>query len=206
MAKHRTVDIDEMVCDPENARTHDDRNMDAIVKSLKRFGPGRSIVVDRDNIVRAGSGTIDAARKLGFKKVAVIEPDEATLVAVQRSDWGEKQARGYAIADNRAAELAKWDLPTLHNIIESMSPEETEDAGFLPADLEKLFGEFDIPPTGMPDLPDGEPEHTQISFVLTAVQAQIVGRALERAVEIGSSQPGKKGEAPAAICEDYLAS
>ena len=58
MAKHRIVDIDELVCDPENARIHDDRNMDAIAKSLKRFGPGRSIVVDRDNIVRAGSGTM----------------------------------------------------------------------------------------------------------------------------------------------------
>jgi ParB-like chromosome segregation protein Spo0J len=204
MAKHRTVDIDELVCDPENARTHDDRNMDAIAKSLKRFGPGRSIVVDRNNIIRAGNGTVEAARAAGFKKVTVIEPDEDTLVAVQRSSWEEKQAKGYAIADNRAAELAKWELPTLHNIIESMSPEETEDAGFLPADLEKLFGEFDIPPAGMPDLPNGEPEHTQITFLFTASEAAVVGEALARAVGDGLCEPGKKGTAMAAICGVYL--
>lgn len=206
MAKTRIIDLSELKPDEANAREHDQVNLAAIRNSLERFGSGRSIVVDGNDVVRAGNGTIEAAKAAGMNKVLVVEPDADTLVAVKRADWSEQEAKGYGVADNRAAELAKWNLIALQDIINSTPDIGPESLGFTQAQLQDLFNEFDVPTTDMPGLPDGEPERTKMSFVLTSVQAQVVGQALERAVEAGEAAAGKKGEALAAVCEGYLES
>ena len=53
--------------DPANARTHSERNIDAIVASLRRFGQQKPIVVDSNGVVRAGNGTLVAAKALPRK-------------------------------------------------------------------------------------------------------------------------------------------
>ena len=59
--------------DPANARTHDERNLDAIVRSLSSFGQRKPIVV-REGVVVAGNGTLRAARSLGWTYI-VDDPD-----------------------------------------------------------------------------------------------------------------------------------
>lgn len=116
--------------DPKNARRHDDRNREAIRKSLDRFGPGRSIVVDGDNTIRAGNGTVAEALDAGFDEVLVVEPGPKQLVAVKRQDWSEEEARAYAIADNRTAELADWDPAQLDEVLRSIGEVDLEDMGW----------------------------------------------------------------------------
>lgn len=85
--------------DPANARKHGDKNLDAIKASLAKFGQRKPIVVQRDGmIVRAGNGTLAAAKALGWTEIAavVLDDDDAT-------------ARQFAIADNRTAELGEWN-------------------------------------------------------------------------------------------------
>jgi ParB-like chromosome segregation protein Spo0J len=94
------VDIDSLRLDPDNARKHSDKNLDAIAGSLKRFGQRKPIVVTGANIVIAGNGTLEAARKLGWSQI---------VVAYVPADWSFEQARAYALADNRTAELGEWD-------------------------------------------------------------------------------------------------
>ena len=53
--------VNELVNDPNNARTHDERNLDAIRASLERFGQQKPIVINADNTVVAGNGTLAAA-------------------------------------------------------------------------------------------------------------------------------------------------
>ena len=139
MAKTTTIDIGEVSVDPENARDHDEANRAAIRKSLDRFGAGRSIVLDGDNVIRAGNGTVEAAREAGFAKVVVVEPDADTLVAVKRADWSEQEAKGYGVADNRAAELAKWDVPQLQSVIDSIPDIDLGAMGFAQDQLDELF-------------------------------------------------------------------
>ena len=85
MANPKNIAIDELELDPDNAMDHPDENLDAIKASLERFGTGRSIVIDSNDVVRAGNGTVSAARAAGFKSVLVVEPKPDQLVAVKRS-------------------------------------------------------------------------------------------------------------------------
>jgi DNA modification methylase len=101
-AKIEHVDITTLLHDPANVRKHGPRNLDAIKASLKRFGQVKPIVVDGDNIVRAGNGTLMAARALGWSTIDIV-----------RTPLKGAEATAYAIADNRTAELAEWDDESL---------------------------------------------------------------------------------------------
>jgi len=95
--------------DPTNRRKHTARNVDMVVDSLRAVGAARSIVIDEDNIVRAGNGLIEAAAQAGIHKVRVVDVDGDTIVAVRRSGLTANQKRDLAIYDNRTAELAEWN-------------------------------------------------------------------------------------------------
>ena len=47
--------IQNLVPDPQNARKRTDRSASLIEESLKRYGAGRSIVIDEENRVLAGN-------------------------------------------------------------------------------------------------------------------------------------------------------
>ena len=51
----KKIAIEKLSNDPANARKHDDRNIEAIVGSLRRFGQQKPIVVDVTGVVRAGN-------------------------------------------------------------------------------------------------------------------------------------------------------
>lgn len=94
-------------CDPHNARTHDEKNIAAIAASLRRFGQRKPLVVNRaNNTIEAGNGTLDAAKSLGWAYVAVVWVTD-----------DPSQQTGFAIADNRSAELADWDTEILAELL-----------------------------------------------------------------------------------------
>jgi hypothetical protein len=107
-----------LTLDEQNANLGTDRGRGALATSLKDYGPGRSILIDKDGKVIAGNKTLEEARQQGFndKDVVIIKTDGSKLVAVQRTDLSldDPKARGLAIADNRVAELdLKWDTAKL---------------------------------------------------------------------------------------------
>ena len=72
------------------------------------------MLVDREGRVIAGNKTVETARSTGMTKIAVIETEGDTLVAVQRRDLDLKKhpkARELAIADNRVGELDQSGIP-----------------------------------------------------------------------------------------------
>jgi ParB-like chromosome segregation protein Spo0J len=103
------VAIDSIFIDPSNAMTHDEANLSAIKGSLARFGQQKPIVVDKNNVVRAGNGTLQAAKALGWDKI---------WVAKSALEGAEMTA--YALADNRTAQLAKWDDEVLGKTLQSL--------------------------------------------------------------------------------------
>jgi DNA modification methylase len=94
----RVVPIDSVTPDPRNMRVHDEKNLAAIKASLNRFGQRKPIVLTKSGVVCAGNGTLMAARELKWETIAVAD-----------SDLEGEEASAYAIADNRAGELAGWD-------------------------------------------------------------------------------------------------
>lgn len=103
------VSIDELIPDAKNARKHSKANLDAIRTSLQVFGQQKPIVVNSDNVVIAGNGFLAAAKDLGWKSIKVV-----------RTTLDDAQAVAYAIADNRTAELAEWDMAVLNEVFKDM--------------------------------------------------------------------------------------
>jgi ParB-like chromosome segregation protein Spo0J len=116
--------IQELVADPGNARRHSQRNIDAIMASLVRFGQQKPIVVDGKNIVRAGNGTLAAAKALGWTHLNAV-----------RSDLPAGELAAFAIVDNRTAELADWDDQLLLAALDDGS---VGDLGFTTEEIEDL--------------------------------------------------------------------
>ena len=106
------VEIDSLDFDKHNARKHGVRNLDTIKASLTEFGQQKPIVVDGDNVVIAGNGTLAAARALGWEKIYI-----------HRTPLTGSKAVAYALADNRTAELATWDLDMLSTHVSTLTAE-----------------------------------------------------------------------------------
>ncbi len=124
------VDIATLLHDPSNVRKHGPRNLDTIKASLARFGQVKPIVVDGDNIVRAGNGTLMAARALGWSTIEIV-----------RTPLKGAEATAYAIADNRTAELAEWDEDALAQQLAALQIDDEALAvatGFDASEIERM--------------------------------------------------------------------
>lgn len=141
--KPLAVPLDTLNLDPSNARIHPQKNMDAIRASLAQFGQRKPIVVQKAGmIVRAGNGTVEAARALGWSEIAAVVLDDDNITAT-----------AYAIADNRTGELAEWDDDILASLVKDL---EDFDLGFSEKDLSSLET-YDDEEQEAPPLPEGEP-------------------------------------------------
>ena len=143
------VSIDTLTLDPANARKHGTKNLDAIKASLHAFGQRKPIVVQRKGmIVRAGNGTLEAAKALGWSHLAAVIIDEDNATASQ-----------FAIADNRTAELAEWDDETLASLLDVMEPADREALAFDEDDMRELIDGLDpsqpeVVEDEVPEVPD----------------------------------------------------
>lgn len=108
--------MEEIKLDENNYRIHDDRNKKLISKSLKEYGSGRSILLDKDGVIIAGNGTFEQAKELGIP-VKVIESDGTELIAVKRTDLAtdDEKRKGLAIMDNSTTDSSKFDVSKLNN-------------------------------------------------------------------------------------------
>lgn len=102
MAKVIETNIESLVPDNKNfnkGTQYGDHLMD---ESLRRFGLGRSILIDKNNRIIAGNKTAEKAADIGFTDVVVVEVDGNQLVAVKRKDIDLDSAKGreLALADN----------------------------------------------------------------------------------------------------------
>ena len=93
--------------DRKNANRGTKRGRSLLEHSLREYGAGRSVLLDRHGNVIAGNKTVDAADRLGITNVIVVPTDGTSIVAVQRTDLDIDSARGrgLAYADNRVGEL-----------------------------------------------------------------------------------------------------
>ena len=102
MAKLIETSIDSLVPDDKNFNKGTEYGDHLIDESLRKFGLGRSILVDKNNRIIAGNKTAEKAADLGFDNVVVVETDGKTLVAVKRNDidLDSSEGRELALADN----------------------------------------------------------------------------------------------------------
>lgn len=145
LASCERAPVHDLVLDPANVRTHDEKNLEAIKGSLARFGQQKPIVVGRGNVVIAGNGTLLAARALGWPDIAIV-----------RTDLAGAEALAYAIADNRTSELAGWDTKALAEQLAALERDGAAPPGFDADDLRALAAALVAPPRADGGADDGD--------------------------------------------------
>ncbi|MDD7470019.1 MAG: DUF4417 domain-containing protein [Oscillospiraceae bacterium] len=111
MRKYENVKIDKLKPYPNNARTHNKKQIEKIAKSIKEFGFINPVIVDKDYGIIAGHGRVLGASELGMTEVPCIFVEDLT----------EEQKRAYIIADNKLALDAGWDYDLLKLEIEELN-------------------------------------------------------------------------------------
>lgn len=110
------LDVSDLTLDPNNARLHNERNLDLITRSLREIGAGRSILVDEDGMIIAGNATVQAAENAGIRRVRVVDAAGDELIAVRRTGMTEEEKTRMGLYDNRTAELAEWNPVVLEGL------------------------------------------------------------------------------------------
>ena len=127
--------------DLQNANRGTARGRQALERSLREYGPGRAVLIDRHGSIIAGNKTVEQAKALKIP-LQVVKTDGTHLVAVQRADLDltkDPRARALAIAENRVGELdLEWDPHMLkQHLADGMRLEDL----WTDREFERLLGE-----------------------------------------------------------------
>jgi len=97
--------------DPQNARTHSNKQIGQLEASIKRFGLTNPILADEHGVIIAGHARLAAAINLGLDVVPVIVV----------GGLSEAERRALALADNKIALNAGWDEKLLATELEFLA-------------------------------------------------------------------------------------
>lgn len=169
--------------DSQNVRNHSPINKEAISKSLKEFGAGRSVLIDANNIIIAGNGVYEQAQELGLP-VKIIESDGRQLIVVKRTDLKTKdeKRKALAIADNRLTDLSEFDNAKLDEQLAELSDELRGLTGFTEDDIKALQAETGKGLSTEFSLDSGDKSpFKQMTFTFSDEQSDVICEAIEKA-------------------------
>ncbi|MCP4644426.1 MAG: ParB N-terminal domain-containing protein, partial [bacterium] len=152
--RDRAVSLDSIHEDPANANVHDERSIRAIMGSYARYGQRKPIVVNRNgNIVEAGNGQLEAARRLGWTHIAAVFVVDDPVTHT-----------GFAIADNQAGRISRFDDETLARLlvqVEQEDPDQPLTEMWEDDELKRLMAQANAAQGGAPGEDPGpsEPDH-----------------------------------------------
>ena len=152
----KRVPLNALHLDPSNAREHGEKNMQAIVSSLRTFGQAEPLVVQKSTgRVVGGNGRLLAMQQLGWSKCDVVE-----------LDVDDTTATALGLALNRTASLATWDEETLARLLSELRDEDMLDGvGYSEEDIDALLDELsDGEPAGVDDPGPEEPPEKPASL------------------------------------------
>lgn len=110
-----------------NARKHSEEQIFQIMESVKLTGWADPLLIDQNSVIIAGHGRLEAAKKLGMKKVPCL-----------RMKLNKTQSRALRIAHNKIASNSRWDQKTLRTELALLHNEgfDLSYTGFSVAELE----------------------------------------------------------------------
>lgn len=164
----RVVPLRELVegsLDPDNVRRHPQRNMDAIEQSIRRFGAGRSVVIDGEGKVVAGEGALRGALEAGVEEVVLVESDGRRMVAVVRPDLRGNEARAYALTDNKTTDLSEFDWGAVAEQVVALEADgfELQPLGWEDTELEAMRLSAGLDGSIEPQPLDSQPRLDQVA-------------------------------------------
>lgn len=147
------VEIESLIPDDRNANQHNESGIRKIAGSLREYGQRKPIVVQKkptgELMIRAGHGTVEAAKFNGETHIAavIVEEDDRT-------------ATGFGIADNATGRYSSWDEAVLGELLNDQDLFDDPDLVDLQMDLESLLDGIGDPLADDDDKKDDKPEKT----------------------------------------------
>ena len=71
---------------PKNARKHPKKQVEVLAKNIERFGFTTPVLVDKNNVIIAGHGRLEAVKVLGWKEVPCVRMENLNEEELYR-DW-----------------------------------------------------------------------------------------------------------------------
>ena len=152
--------IEEIKAYENNPVMHTDEQIEKLANMIKKFGFKQPIVIDKNNIIIAGHGRLEACKQLNYKEIACIIADDLT----------EEQIKAYRIADNKISELRFWDNDLLESELGKIKDNfKLENLGFSADEIDLLEDTgiehyFEEGFTSFADEMKNKSEYFQISF------------------------------------------
>jgi len=128
------VRIDEISYHPRNPKTHSDKQISLIEKSIKRFGYTNPVILDKGGRILAGHARVKAAIEMGQDSIPCI-----------RTKLSGKDADAYLLADNRLSDIAPYDRDILAELLSDLPKDLVDLTGFDTVQVEALLSGEDIP-------------------------------------------------------------
>lgn len=127
MAKTVKKKLSDLIPDNKNFNKGSEFGNSLIEKSFRKFGAGRSILIDKNDRIIAGNKSVENFGAIGGENVLIVETDKDTIVAVKRNDidLDTPEGREMALADNATAKAnIVWDAEVIEATIEEAVCEE----------------------------------------------------------------------------------
>lgn len=126
-----------------NARKHPQKQIRQIAASIRAFGFNAPVLINGCNVLLAGHGRVEAAKRLGLEVVPCLRLEHMS----------EAQQRAFLLADNRIAEGATWDEVLLAGELEALLklPDLSFDIGAIGFSIAEVDALID---GGAPEEPD----------------------------------------------------
>jgi hypothetical protein len=122
------IDLKKLKPWEKNPRIND-HAVESVAESISAFGFNVPILCDPQFTIIAGHTRWKAAKKLQLETVPVVI-----------LELTEAQRKAYSIADNKTAEIARWDFPELRNILDELVKAEIDlPTGFSQAELDAIL-------------------------------------------------------------------
>jgi DNA modification methylase len=122
---------------PDNPRTHSDKQLLKLKASIVKFGFTAPVIIDEAGVILSGHGRVQAAIGLELPTVPV-----RVITGLS-----EAKKRAYVIADNKLAQLSKWDEGLLKSELDILIRQDfdIELTGFSTAEIDIMFEEVGAP-------------------------------------------------------------
>ena len=203
--KARRRKLSDYTADPRNPNEGSPVGQQMIESSLTEVGTGRSLVSAADDVLIAGSHTLQAAIEAGIKDVIEIETPGDVLIVHKRSDLvsTDQRTRRAMYLDNRAQEKSlTWDAEQIQADRDSGLPmddlfrDDEFEAMQAEAELERMVEEALEKEVEGKRL--GNESNSQVKIALYTKDVAVFERAMRKTGNIN------RGEALLIISRAYL--
>ena len=173
--------LKELIPDDKNFNKGSEYGNSLIEKSFRKFGAGRSILIDKNNRIIAGNKSVENAAAIGMEDLQIVESDGKRIIAVKRMDidLDTPEGRELALADNATAKAnivfdAELIVAEVGEVVcEEWGVELKDEEHESLTNPKKLSDRFIIPPFSVLDTKQGAWQQRRNYWLSLGIKSEI---------------------------------